>query len=157
MRRRTLVRGLGLATFALAAFPTAVPAAATVVVSDAWSRPALQGDSGVVYATIRVARADVLLGATSPFSATAELHESMTEKSGGTAGMSGMGAMNMTSMHPVQRLPIAAGATIRLAPGGYHLMLVGLRRELTPGMRIPLLLRFSRAGIVRVTAVVRAN
>jgi copper(I)-binding protein len=36
-------------------------------------------------------------------------------------------------------------------------MLVGLRRELKPGMRIPLLLRFSRAGIVRVTAVVRAN
>ncbi len=157
MRRATIVRGLVLAACALAASPTNVPAASAVVVSDAWSRPALQGDTGVVYTTIRVANADAVVGATSPLASRVELHESMTEKSGAMAGMSGMGAMDVTSMHPVARLPIPAGGTVRLKPGGYHLMLVGLRRDLKAGMRIPFTVRFARAGLVRATATVRAN
>jgi copper(I)-binding protein len=157
MMRGTIVRGLLLAAFALVASPVAVPAVSTVVVTDAWSRPALQGDTGVIYATIRVASADAVVGATSPLASRVELHESMTEKSGNMAGMSGMGGMDMTSMHPVARLPIPAGGTVRFAPGGYHLMLVGLRHDLKAGMRIPFVVRFAHAGLVRGTATVRAN
>lgn len=43
-------------------------------------------------------------------------------------------------------LAIPAGATVDLAPGGYHLMLVGLRQALVAGSAITLKLRFEKAG-----------
>lgn len=155
MTRGTFVRSVVATSLATGVSTVALPISATPtpVVSAAWSRPTLQGDTGVIYATIHSIGADALLGATSPLAMRVELHESMTEKTG---GMPGMGAMDMTSMHPVARLPIPAGGTVRLAPGGYHLMLVGVRRDLTAGMHVPVVLRFAHAGTVRATATVRA-
>ena len=39
-----------------------------------------------------------------------------------------------------------AGARVELRPGSYHLMLIGLKRALTPGQTVILTLRFERAG-----------
>ena len=53
-------------------------------------------------------------------------------------------------MRPVERLTIPAAGVVRLAPGGYHLMFVGLRRSLKSGDALPAVLVF--AGGARVTA-----
>src|SRR3712207_7876796 len=45
---------------------------------------------------------------------------------------------------------VPAGGTIRLEPGGYHLMLGGLRKPMTLGQKVPLTLTFERAGTVTV-------
>ncbi len=50
---------------------------------------------------------------------------------------------------------IAPGATLTLAPGGDHLMLVGPRRALKAGERLPATLRFAHAGAVQVDFAVQ--
>lgn len=55
-----------------------------------------------------------------------------------------------------RKVILPAHGRIELAPGGGHLMLLGLRQPLAPGMKVPLTLRFSNRQTVSVTAVVRS-
>lgn len=71
----------------------------------------------------------------------AELHEVVTE--GG-----------LTRMRHVSRLPIPAGGTVRLAPGGYHVMLTELSGPLEVGQTLPVTLVFARGDTVRFAASV---
>ncbi len=57
-------------------------------------------------------------------------------------------------MRPVEAIPVAAGGTVTLAPGGLHMMLIGLRQALKPGDSFPLTLRFEKAGPVETTVKV---
>ena len=43
-------------------------------------------------------------------------------------------------------LAIPAGETVKLEPGGHHVMLVGLRQPLTSGQQVELSLRFEKSG-----------
>ncbi|HTW83288.1 MAG TPA: copper chaperone PCu(A)C [Candidatus Sulfotelmatobacter sp.] len=116
---------------------------AAITVVGAWSRPAV--DTGVVYATIRNtgSRPVALVGASTPRASSVELHESTTMSSGAMK-MQGM-TMPAMGMHPVSRIVIPAHGSVTLKPGGYHLMLLGLRGTLAAGQRIPLTLRFAGA------------
>jgi copper(I)-binding protein len=87
--------------------------------------------------------ADALLGATSPVSMRVELHETSMDSSG------------MVGMHPIERLEIPAGGTVRLEPGGYHLMFMDVGDMIKAGGTVELSLRFERAGMVVVQAEVR--
>jgi copper(I)-binding protein len=60
------------------------------------------------------------------------------------------------TMRPVKDgLPIPAGKSVSLAPGGYHLMLMDLKAPLKKGDKIPVTLKFEKAGDVNVTLDVR--
>jgi len=61
----------------------------------------------------------------------------------------------MMGMHPVARLEVPAGGSVRLKPGSYHLMLMGLTGDLVAGKTIQLDLVFERAGKVVVAAEIR--
>lgn len=61
------------------------------------------------------------------------------------------GVMQMR-MH--ERLDIPAGKTIELAPGGMHLMLIGLKRPLRSGEAITLKMTFVDAEKAKLTSVV---
>jgi copper(I)-binding protein len=134
-------------------------AATSIVVSDAWSRPAIA--TGVAYLTIanHSARPDRLISAASPVANAVELHES-TETKTSMGSMGSMGSMNgmtmggVASMHRVAFIPIPAEGTADVSPGGYHIMLIGLRNDLHSNQTFPLRLHFARAGwivtIVRV-------
>lgn len=87
-------------------------------------------------------RADRLLGATSDVAGAVELHES-----GGDHG----GHMHMRRIDWVDA-PV--GSEIEFAPGGKHIMLIDLKRELKAGDSINLVLRFERAGLMTVPATV---
>ena len=50
----------------------------------------------------------------------------------------------MMKMRKVQAIDIPAGETVELKPGGYHLMVIGLNRELKKGDTVSLTLQFSR-------------
>ena len=63
--------------------------------------------------------------------------------------------MSMTGaimrMRPVAGgLSIPAGQTVRLEPGGYHLMIIGPKRAFRVGDHIPVALKFEKAGVVKV-------
>jgi copper(I)-binding protein len=148
-----MIRKLFVLAAVAAAFAPSASAAATLGVVDAWSRPAT--GTGVVYATIvnTGTRPDRLIGGSTPLAARLELHETKSAKTPG--GMAGMSMPGMTTMLSVSSVTVPAGGKAVFAPGGYHIMLVGLRHDLKAGERIPLRLHFARAGWLGTSARVR--
>lgn len=88
--------------------------------------------------------AEALLAASSPVAARVEFHQ--------TTIVDGM-----ARMRPLSEVEIAPGATVRIAPGGIHLMLVDLKAPLTPGTTVPLTLEFRVAGRITVELNVEAR
>ena len=86
---------------------------------------------------------DMLLGGVSAVAKTVQVHE-MT--------MDG-GIMRMRQVQGGLMVP-AAGA-IELRPGGYHIMMIGLRAALKKGQSFPLTLHFKKAGDVSIEVPVR--
>lgn len=123
---------------------TSPPAALTV--SDAWVRPPTaptKPAAGYLVITNSSGAADALLSASTPAAASVEIHETTTDMNG------------MTGMSPVNRIDVPAGMTVRLQPGGFHLMINGLAKPLVVGETIELDLVFEHAGRVVVQAEVR--
>jgi copper(I)-binding protein len=142
--------------FAVLAAP-AVANAPAIVVSAPWSRPA--AGTGVVYLTVanHSAEPDRLVGATSPLAGAVEIHQS-TETMGsmGSMGsMNGAGMGGVASMHQVAFVSVPAHATVTFAPGGYHIMLIGLHHDLHANETFPLRLHFAHAGWLPVNVRVR--
>src|SRR5690242_11476976 len=110
-------RRAGMLLSALALAPmTSLAQGNGIQIDNAWSRAAMQGRTGVVYLTIvNHGAADHLTSVSSPVTDKAELHESFSE--GG-----------MSKMRPVASLALDPGKPIVLAPGGYHIMLMDLKR-----------------------------
>ena len=117
--------------------------ASDVMVMDAFARASAvsTAKAGAVYMTLtnQGAVPDRLLKITTPAAASASLHES-AEKDG------------VATMRPVEALEIPAGGSVELKPGGYHVMLMGLKAPLKKGDMIMLQLNFEHAGSVDVMA-----
>ncbi len=138
------IRQFGLVAVAAILVACTGPAAG-VSVADAWARPAASGADTAAYFTIKNPGTadDTLLSVSSPDASMGQLHKTSTDASG------------MTGMAPVTDIAVPAGGSIALAPGGFHVMLMGLGRELTVGGTIELRLLFRTAGAVTVQASVR--
>jgi copper(I)-binding protein len=139
---------LGLAAIAIAiAAPVAAHdfKAGSLTLQHPWTR-ATAGKVGAGYTIIvnRGKTADQLVSATSPAVDKVEIH---------TMSMDG-GVMKMRPLP--DGIAIPAGGTARLAPGGYHLMLLGLKAPLVAGTLVPLTLNFAKAGPVKVQLKVEA-
>lgn len=107
-----------------------------------WARPtAPRQSTGAAYMQLRSAAGDRLLRASSPIAARAEVHETRMD-----------GAI--MRMREVAALDLPPGQAVALAPGGTHVMLVGLKERLMPGQRFPLRLEFERSSPLDVTVVV---
>jgi len=120
----------------------------SIVVSDAWVRaPTGTGSLTAAYFTItnNGSSADTLLSVTSPAASMAMVHQTTTDPDG------------MSAMLPVPRLEVAAGTTVRLEPGAYHVMLDGIPPDTAVGATIELDLQFEHAGQVVVQAAVRSG
>lgn len=133
-----------------------------IVVTDAWARPAIAatpdapgtdpGASGamlgsansVAYLTIvnRGDGRDKLTGVTAEGASAVEVHQSTIDN-------------NVASMRRVRAVDVPVRGEVRFNPGGYHLVLVKMGRDLRPGDTVELVLTFERAGPVRVIAQVR--
>ncbi|MCY7397518.1 MAG: copper chaperone PCu(A)C [Sphingomonas bacterium] len=130
-----------LIAFALTA--SCAPGAPQIEIGDAWARATAPGQSrGAAYATIvNRGAADRLVGVASD-AGSATLHRSHHD--GGVA-----------RMRMLPELPIPAGSSVALAPGGTHVMLTRLAAPLAIGADFPLTFRFAGAGprTVKVTVV----
>jgi len=131
-----------------AAPPTAFAADAAIRVTGAWSRPVPAGlPTAAVYLTVANLGHDPdrLIGAQTPVAARMTLHR--------TTMVNGM-----MSMAPVPGgAEIPAGGVLKIAPGGYHFMLEGLRGGLQAGSHFPATLTFAHAGQVRIEVQVQAG
>ncbi|WP_137126953.1 copper chaperone PCu(A)C [Roseomonas sp. HF4] len=142
-----LRRSLLAAAVAVAALPAAAQdrAAGDIRIVRPWTRAAGANANGAGFMTLRNGgtEADRLLSAATPAARTVELHTLIREG-------------DVMRMRPVQDIPVPPGATVELRPGGLHIMLIGLAAPLQQGGRVPLTLRFERAGEVQVELVVES-
>jgi copper(I)-binding protein len=131
----------------------------TIQVEDAWVRAAqmmgqepaqgemdhMSGSNSAAYMLIKNNGADPdrLLSAGSDAAHAIELHESR-EVDG------------VMQMEPISAVEVPANASAELKPGGMHIMLIGLTKDLNAGDKVRLVLKFEKAGDVTVDAEVRA-
>ena len=102
---------------------------AQVEVRAAWVRGTVQGQTTAgAYMELTSGQRASLLGAESPAARSAEIH-----------GMKMEG--NVMRMRAVPRLELPPGKTVELKPGGYHMMLVDLKRPLKKGDLVPIRLK----------------
>ena len=128
-----------LIVFSLLALPWATLANRNEIkVENAWSRVAMAGRTGAVYLTITATgAADQLTAVSTPVAQTAQIHESYSEN-------------GVMKMRPVAALRLAPGKPVTLSPGGYHVMLMGLKQPLIKGESFPLMLTFEHASPITV-------
>ena len=138
------MRRPGAALVAALALGAAAGAEPVPTLESGWARPTVAGATvGAGYLVIRSGGgADTLEGASSPRAERVEMHETRVED-------------GVARMRAVARLPLAPGASLSFQPGALHLMLVGLHGALVAGERVPLTLRFARAGAPETVLEVR--
>ena len=122
---------------------------ARIEVAGAWARPTVgQGKTSAAYMTIanKGNAGDLLKSARTPKAQSVELHQTI---------MTDDGVMQMRKVEGA--VPIEAGASLVLKPGGTHLMLLGLQDALAAGEELILTLEFANAGPVDVVVPVSAT
>lgn len=156
-----------LIAFALAACAPAGSGGASIRAENVWARAAkMSGEAmggmqhshgaesmeyggtkanSAVYMKLvnRGAQADRLLSAQADVCQTVELHETVMQG-------------DVMKMQPVANgIEVPANGSVELKPGGLHVMLIGLTRDLNPGDKFPVTLQFEKAGTITVQAEVR--
>jgi periplasmic copper chaperone A len=139
---RTLVYATLVSTMLAAPARAEEVKAGDLVITQAWSRATPGGAKiGGGYLTIenKGAAPDRLIGVAGEVAGKIEVHE-MATKDG------------VMTMRPIDKgLTIEPGKTVKLAPGGYHLMMFDLKSPLKQGDKVPVTLEFEKAGKVTVS------
>jgi copper(I)-binding protein len=120
--------------------------AGALKIGHPWTRatvPAQTTAAGYLSVQNTGRQVDRLIGARAADAERVEMHISRIEN-------------DIAKMREVKSFRIPAGGTLKLQPGGSHLMLIGTKRPFKPGERIPVLLRFEKAGEVAVDLSVEA-
>jgi copper(I)-binding protein len=126
-------------------FAVSTSVLAQVEVQEAWSRatpPGAKVAAGYMTLRNKSASPDRLVGASSPAAARVETH---------TMEMKG----DVMRMREVKGIEVPANGSFEFKPGGAHLMLVDIKRPLKEGERVPLVLRFEKAGEVKTELAVQ--
>jgi copper(I)-binding protein len=140
----------------MAACGSKAPAGPKVEVEDVWSRPGMMGQqsgagshnmagTGAVFMTLKNEgrEADRLLSAQTDVAQAVEIHETVLEE-------------DVAKMQQVSGgIEVPAQGQVELKPGGYHVMLIGLLRDLAVGDRFTVTLDFEKSDDLTVEAEVR--
>lgn len=118
-----------------------------VSVASPWVRGTVAGQKATgAFMQLKSAGDSTLVGAESPVAGIVEIHEMRLEN-------------NVMKMRPIQRLELPSGKAVELKPGGYHVMLMDLKKPLANGEKVPLTLRLEgrdrKTQTVEVIAEVR--
>ena len=115
-------------------------------ISSPWARasagPAKTGAAYIVKISNTGAKMDRLIGVAGSIAKRVETHNNIIEN-----GIAKMRHVNAIDVHP--------GHATSLKPGGYHIMLMGLKAPLKAGQTFPLTLSFEKAGEIEVTVEVK--
>jgi len=151
MKLRSIVPLLFALLLTLSACGSPAPAAQgpAIVVTNPWVRAV--GGMGGMDATSALfmviqnngSATDTLLSVQSDAASMVQIHLSEVDASG------------VSSMHEVDGIEIPAGGSVELKPGGYHVMLMGLKRELKEGDTVTFILTFKIAGTITIQAPVK--
>lgn len=145
-RFATTLAGLALAGACFVGMPKAMAEsymAGNIEVSQPWARPSVV-NTGAAYFTLtnKGKSADTLVSIEGDIAKEVQLH---------TMTMDG----NIMRMRKLDSLPLPAGKSVSVEPGGLHVMLIGLKQHLVEGQTFPLHLTFAKAGGVDITVHVQ--
>lgn len=138
--------GTMLSTITLVTFVFAGQAMAEIHLMDAWARPTIgNSKNGAAYLKMNNHgnTDDVLLGASADVSKKLELHTHIKDGD----------VMRMRQV--VGGIKVKAGELVELAPGGFHIMMMSMKKKLSVGDSFPLTLVFKRGGEMRVDVHVK--
>ncbi len=116
-----------------------------VTIDDPWGRPSptSTGNAAFYMAVTGGETDDRIASASSPSCGVTELHETTMQD----------GVMSMQEQ--TEGIPIPAGSTVMLEPGGLHVMCIGVQKALVAGEMVNVQLEFENAGAVTVQAEIR--
>ena len=127
------IRTVAVAALAMTGLVLSAPALADVTASEAWARATPPGaKSGAIYLTlVNPANEErKLLKIVTPLSDEVMVHQtSVTE-------------LGVARMWPMAWLNVDAGQTVKMQPGGLHVMVNALKTPLVAGQKFPLTLKF---------------
>jgi len=110
-------------------------------IGQPWARataPSAPAGGGFLTITNTGSTSDRLISARSTVSEMTQIHEMKMDG-------------NVMRMRELEKgLEIPAGGTVTLAPGGFHLMFMGLKGPFKQGTQVPVTLVFEKAGAVDV-------
>ena len=122
----------------------ALPALAQVTVGEPWVRATVAAQKATGgFMTLTSTQNTKLIGVSSPVAGVVEVHEMKMDN-------------DMMRMRQIPSLDLPAGKPVKLAPGGYHLMLLDLKQPLKNGDKVPLTLEIEDAQKVRSKVVIEA-
>jgi copper(I)-binding protein len=131
----------------LSFFFVSTAAFAQVEVQNPWSRatpPGAKIAAGYMVIRNNGAQPDRLVGASSPLAAKVQTHVTMRDG-------------DIMKMREVKVYDVPAHGKFELKPAGAHLMLVDIKHPFKDGDKVPLVLRFEKAGEVKVEMPVRSS
>jgi len=120
---------------------------ANIKVTTAWSRELPPtAPVGAAFMTIdnHNAQADRLISASSSIAEVTELHAHIHEG-------------DVMRMVRVDAIDVPAHGQLILEPGGYHVMLINLKKPLVAGEALPLTLQFEHAGQMDITVNIKSS
>jgi len=177
---KRIILSFGVIVFLLAACTSFSQAGPNIKIENAWVRPAVmesmngmsgtpqtQPDKGMQDMGMPTAQAmpemsdsgpssaayfvivndgnqpDSLIGVSTDAAKEADLHQTRIDSN------------DVAQMIPIQRVDVPAHGRIEFKPAGYHVMLMGLARDLKTGETLKLILQFEKSGPISVDAMVR--
>lgn len=110
-------------------FAASTAAQGQIEARAAWTRTTVQGQTTAgAYVQLTSSERASLVGVESPVAVGAEIHETRMEG-------------KVMRMRALSRLELLPGKTVELKPGGYHIMLLELKRPLKKGEVVPIRLK----------------
>lgn len=115
----------------------------TVEIANPWARPST-GKTGAAYLTLtnQGTSDDALVSAESDAAAKVQIHDTTMDG-------------NIMRMRKLDSLPLPAGQTVKVTPGGVHIMLIGLAKPLVEGDTLAMRLVFAKAGQIDISVPVQ--
>jgi len=116
----------------------------SMVVTGAWARalpPVVPNGAAYLSLQNMENKQDTLLSIASSIAKHTMLHESYLDD-------------DKVAMRHISQLNIEAGQQVEFKPGGYHIMLMGLKQPLSLGTTFNVTLKFEHAGLVEVPVTV---
>jgi copper(I)-binding protein len=112
-----------------------------IVIKDQWMRPGAEKMGTALYFAVenKGEEADTLYSVVSGVSDMIQIHE--TYSSGDLMGM-----------REIEQIIIVPGEKIKLEPGGKHIMVMKLKKDIKISSPVEFILHFKKAGTIKITA-----
>ena len=122
-----------------------INAQSKIEIKDAWARPAAKHANSALYFSIYndSETPDTLIGVKSNSADITEVHETFKREN------------NQMGMRAVKFIAIPAKSVVELKPGGFHVMLIDMKKEYKSGNFIKAIIKLKNAGKITIKAVIK--